>query len=125
VALSLFGVLYFWQFPHAMAIAWLARDELAAARLRVATVIDPSGRLAARVATAGALALLPASLVPAWLGPAGGRYALCALVLGAGYLAAALHFRRRIDERSARIMLRASLVYLPALLVALILAVRL
>ena len=118
-ALALFGVLYFWQFPHAMAIAWLGRRDFAAANLKVATVVDASGRTAAWLALLGAILLLPISLVPWWLGPAGGTYAACAAALGLLYVAAAGRFLRSTGERSARTLLRASLVYLPALLIAL------
>ena len=63
-ALILFGIVYFWQFPHSMAIAWRYRQEFAAAGVKVATVTDPSGRTAGLWAVLGAAALLPISLMP-------------------------------------------------------------
>jgi len=120
-AWSLFAVLFFWQFPHAMAIAWLYRREFAAAEVRLATVVDPSGRAAAAIAVLGAAALLPASLTPAWYGTPGTAYVAAALALGAMYLAAALAFARSPGDAAARWLLRASLVYLPGILAAIVL----
>lgn len=122
MGLALFGILYFWQFPHAMAIAWLYRHEFAAARLKVATVIDPSGRTAGWIGTLGALALVPVSVLPAFSGRAGVGYALAAMAFGAGYLSLAVAFQRNPSDFSARRLLRASVLYLPAVLAALLLA---
>jgi protoheme IX farnesyltransferase len=117
--LVLFGVVFFWQFPHAMAIAWLYREEFRQAGLRLPTVTDPSGRRASRVALAGATALLPVSLGPAFFAGFGTVYAIAATGAGLGYLAAAAQFRIRTDDRSARRLLRVSLVYLLVLFAAL------
>jgi protoheme IX farnesyltransferase len=121
VGLALFGVVYFWQFPHAMAIAWLYRDQFATAEVKLPTVVDPSGRSAAILSLMGAVVLLPVSLVPSLVRPAGLGYPLAALLLELGYLASAVGFFARRDDRSARIMLRASVVYLPLVLLALLL----
>jgi protoheme IX farnesyltransferase len=119
VAAALFVVLFLWQFPHFMAIAWLYRDDYAAANMRMLSVVDPSGRRAGAQAVVAALALVPVSLVPAlaMLAPV---YLLIALALGAAQCASALAFCVRRDEPSARRLLGASLVYLPALLIALV-----
>ena len=121
-ALCLFAIVYFWQFPHAMAIAWLYRREFASAEVKLATVVDPSGRTAAVVAVFGAVVLLPVSLIPWLAGMAGGYYSIAALLLGHGYMACSFAFLRRRNDATARWLLRASLVYLPALFVALLLA---
>ena len=120
MALSLFAVVYLWQIPHSMAIAWLYREQFAAAEVKLATVVDPSGRTAGMLAAASAALLLPLSLLPAVCGLRDWPYAAGAAVLGAAYLAFALRFLRRPDDATARGLLRASLVYLPALLVALV-----
>jgi protoheme IX farnesyltransferase len=120
--LALFGVVYFWQFPPARAIAWLYRDDFAAADLKVATVVDPSGRVAGALAVVGAVALLPVSLLPWWTGLAGWGYAATALGCGLGYLGCSIVFLRRTDDATARWLLRASLVYLPAVFGAALLA---
>ncbi len=118
--LALFGIVYFWQFPHAMAIAWLHRADFAAARLKVASVVDPSGRLAAGVALGGAVALLPSSLLPYFSGHAGWGYTVTAAVLGLGYVGAAAAFFRLTSEAWAKRLLWASLVYLPGICAALL-----
>ena len=119
-AIALFGIVYFWQFPHAMAIAWLYRDQFAAAGLRVASVVDPSGRTAAWIALLGAGLLVPVSLLPWWTGTASWGYGLAAIASGLGYAGTSLHFFHCRDQRSARLLLPCSLVYLVGVLVALL-----
>jgi len=118
-ALTLFGIVYFWQFPHSMAIAWLYRHQFAAAEVKLATVRDPSGRSAGVLAVLGAAMLLPLSMAPAAFSSAGWQYPVCALVAGSTYLASAAAFCLRPGDLAARWLLRASLVYLPVLLAAL------
>lgn len=120
--LALFAIVYFWQFPHAMAIAWLYREEFGRAGMRVASVTDPSGKTAAAIALCGAILLLPASLLPLAGDGAGLGYALAASVPGLVYLASSIGFWRRRDERTARTLLRVSVVYLPVVLAALLAA---
>lgn len=121
-ALALFGISYFWQFPHAMAIAWLYREDFASAELKVATVTDPTGRSAALVSLAGAALLVPVSLAPWLAGGAGWPYGLAAAALGLGYLSASVAFLLRRDDRTARRLLRVSLAYLPATFLAILAA---
>lgn len=120
--LALFLTLFFWQFPHFMAIAWIYRRQYGEAGLRMLTVVDPSGRRAGVQAVLAALALLPVSLLPAMLTPGVGGvvYLLLASVLGIGQLICAVLFLRHRDETTARRLLRASLIYLPALLACLL-----
>lgn len=122
-ALALFTVLFLWQFPHFMAIAWLYRRDYAAGGYQMLTVADPSGARAGRQAAAAALVLLPISVVPAIAFPGVGAiiYVACALALGIGQLACAVQFWRSPSDETARPLLRASLVYLPTLLVMLML----
>jgi protoheme IX farnesyltransferase len=123
-ALLLFGIVFFWQFPHSMAIAWRYRREFAAAGVKVAAVTDPTGRSAGIWAMAGAVALLPISLAPLWLFSAGASYGLGAGLLGMVYLGFSICFARHPDDATARRLLLASLVYLPALFAVLLLARR-
>lgn len=113
-ALALFGVMFLWQFPHFMAIAWLYRGEYARAGQRMLTVVDPSGLRAGAQAVVGALALVPVSLVPAMSPQAGSPiiFSGWTLALGAMQVAAAVMFLVCRNDRSARRLLRASLVYL-------------
>jgi heme o synthase len=114
-AVALFVILFLWQVPHFLAIAWIYRDEYARAGLRMLPAVDPDGRLTARHMVTYCLALLPASLGPVLLGEAGLVYVTGAVGLGLVFLASALGFRRRHSPRQARVVLRASLAYLPGL----------
>jgi len=120
MAWVMFAVLYFWQFPHSMAIAWLYRRQFADAGVKLVSVVDPSGRAAGIVAVAGSIALLTVSLVPAMVSWTAWPYNLSALLLGHAYMACSFAFLRRRSDLSARWLLRASLIYLPALFVALL-----
>lgn len=115
----LFAIVFLWQFPHFMAIAWIYRHQYAAAGMQMLSIVDPSGRRAGLQAVLGALVLLPVSLLPAVVNFAGPWYLSVALVLGMFQLALAVWFARQRDELSARWLLRASLVYLPVVFVML------
>ncbi|NIP86602.1 MAG: protoheme IX farnesyltransferase [Planctomycetales bacterium] len=114
LALTLFGIVFLWQFPHFMAIAWLYRRQYAAAGARMLTVVEPTGRLAGVQAVAAAALLIPVSLYPSVLMKAGPLYFVLALLLALGQLATAARFLWRPDDLSARRLLRYSLIYLPA-----------
>jgi heme o synthase len=120
-AATLFLIVFLWQFPHFMAIAWIYRRQYAAAGMRMLPVVDSSGRRAGVQACVAALALVPVSLVPAVVSFAGPLYFAWAVALGVGQLACAALFLYRRNDVTARILLRASLVYLPTLLVMLML----
>ena len=109
----LFGIVFFWQFPHSMAVAWRYRREFAAAGVKVAAATDPTGRSAGIWAVLGAAALLPISLLPLLLVSAGGIYGVAAGLLGTAYLGLAACFARRPDD-SNRPPLAPGLVRLPA-----------
>lgn len=119
---ALTAIVFLWQFPHFMAIAWLYRGQYSQAGILMLTVVDPSGRRAGAQAVVGAAAVLLVSAVPAWcaytLSPAGAlAYLAVALVLGLLQLACAAWFYLHPCETSSRWLLRASLVYLPGVLV--------
>ncbi len=121
-AVAVTMLVYVWQFPHFMAIAWMYREQYAAGRMRMSTVVDPSGLAAGHVAVVGALALLPISLLPV-LNPWSSNvviYAFWAIMLGLGQAACAGLFLLRRDDLSARWLLRASLVYLPCMFLLLL-----
>lgn len=121
VSLALFGVLFFWQLPHTAAISWIYREQYARGAVKVATVVDPSGRLAGRWALAGAAGLLLASLVPAILSMVGWPYIAVALSLGLAHVAIAAMFLGKPTDANARALWRMSLVHLPVLLTSLVL----
>jgi len=120
-AAALFMIVFLWQFPHFMAIAWIYRDDYARGGMQMATVVDPTGRRAAKQAFVSALVLVPVSLLPAVVDSAGPVYFAWALLLGAAQAACAAWFLVHQNERSARTLLRATLIYLPSLLLMLIL----
>ena len=124
VSLVLFGIVFFWQLPHTAAIGWIYRQEYAHAGVKVAAVVDPSGRLAGKMAVFGAACLLPLSLIPAMLSITGWTYGSIALGLGLADLAIAARFLLKPDDAIAHTLRRMSLVHLPILLVSLLLAVR-
>lgn len=116
---SLFFIVFLWQFPHFMAIAWKYRHQYGDAGIKMITVVDGTGRRAGIQAVVGALALLPVSLIPALMAPPSPAYAVVAFLLGLGQLALAIRFFLRRDLLSARLLLRASLVYLPVVMLGL------
>jgi protoheme IX farnesyltransferase len=122
VALTL--VLFLWQFPHFMAIAWLYRDDYARAGHQMLTVVDPTGRRAGWQSVIAALALVPVSLLPILASPnlGGLLFASLAIALGAAQFVFAVLFWQSATNLRARLLLRASLVYLPTLLITLMLA---
>jgi heme o synthase len=119
--LALFLILFLWQVPHFLAIAWIYRDEYGRAGLCMLPVMDRGGSMTGRQMVGYCLALVPASLTPLVCGRAGLLYLGGALLLGVGFLTFALAFLQRPSLRRARGVLRASLVYLPLLLSLLLL----
>jgi len=120
-AWALFGILFFWQLPHFLAIAWIYREDYARAGRRMVPVGDLEGRSTGRQMIGFTLALIVASFVPAVLGVAGPLYLLGALALGLGFLARSTDFARSASLDDARRVLRASLLYLPGLFALLLL----
>ena len=117
----LFAILFFWQHPHFYAIAWMYREDYGRAGIRMLPVVEPDGRSTARQALAFALVLIPASLLPGFLFMAGHWYLAAALLLGGLMLRAALRLHRDRTALNARGVLKASVLYLPLLYMALLL----
>ncbi|MCU0770153.1 MAG: heme o synthase [Verrucomicrobia bacterium] len=118
---ALFGLLAFWQVPHFMAIAWLYREEYSKAGFVMLPAVDPDGSRTGWQAISHAAALLAVSVLPFALGLVGVFYLGCTLLLGAGFLACAVVFRRQLHARSARRLFLASILYLPLNLIMLVL----
>ena len=120
--LALFGILFFWQFPHFFSIAWLYSEDYEGAGIRMLPVVEKDGRSTVRQSVVYGLLLIPVSLVPYWLHMTGVSYLIGAALLGCVYF----YFGTRLgaerfapsDARSkkgARELLRASVIYLPLL----------
>lgn len=116
---ALTTVLYLWQFPHFMAIAWLYRQQYAQAGMRMLTVDDPTGIRAGGQALSAALAMFPVSLLLAV--PSSSPRLFLAEAFASGiYVAATAHFAYRRDDLSARRLLMASLGTLAAVMIAVV-----
>lgn len=119
-AQQLFAILFLWQLPHFWAIAWLHRDDYRRGGFHMLSRNDKDGRLSGYSTLLGLLLLLPVSLVPSISGVAGPIYFYGALILGLAWGGLCVAFARSPSDLAARRVFRASLVYLPALLVLLL-----
>jgi protoheme IX farnesyltransferase len=116
----LFAIVFLWQLPHFLAIAWIYRDDYARAGFLMLPVIEPDGRSTARQAVFYCAALLPVSLAPTLLGLANTFYFAAALVLGLLFLALTLKFARTRASSDARRLFFASIIYLPLIWILMI-----
>ena len=121
LAWAIAAVMYVWQFPHFMAIAWICREDYERAEYRMTTHYDPSGVWAGVQAVVGSALLIPVSLAPMFLSPsiAGAAYAFPMLMAGGWLLKSSSDFLANRDEALARKLMRVSLVYVPVWLLAL------
>jgi protoheme IX farnesyltransferase len=130
-AIALFAILFVWQFPHFMAIGWMYREDYASAGIRL-TPTQPDRDFAARSTVIQSLfyavIMIPASMWPTWLGITGNIYAVVAAVLSIGYLWYTIRFARITRDPAspesrnyARDLLKASVIYLPLLMAAMML----
>ena len=127
-AVALFAILFVWQFPHFMSIAWLYRRDYAQAGIRMLPVVHTDGRSTIAVSLLFAVLMIPVSLSPAALGIAGPLYVSLASALGIVYLAYTVRFARILrpiseeaSRMAARDLLKVSVLYLPLLFTALML----
>jgi len=113
---SLFAILFFWQLPHFLAIAWIYREDYERAGFAMLPVFDASGERTGRQAVSHTLGLLPVSLCPFAFKLAGVSYLVGALVLSLIFLWCAIRFSRELTIQRARQLFYASIIYLPLLL---------
>ena len=118
--LSLFLIVFLWQIPHFMAIAWLYRDDYAAAGFPMLPVIDPTGKRAGQQAVGYAAALVPVSLMPTLVGLSGLWYGGVAAILSVALLVLAMRFGAARADASARRLFYGSLIYLPLIWIVMI-----
>jgi protoheme IX farnesyltransferase len=111
----LFGIVFMWQMPHFLAIAWMYRDEYARAGMPLLPVIEPDGRSTGRQAVLYTAALIPLSLMPTGVGLATPWYLAGAIVLGAILMVMSLEFSVKRDLPTAKRLFFGSILYLPIL----------
>src|SRR2546421_409895 len=114
-ALVLFAILFLWQFPHFLAIAWMYREDYGRAGICMLPVVEPDGRVTGQQIIAYSIMLLPVSLLPTVLGISGKIYLVAALVLGLLFLASGIRAALSKSNQHARQLLMASVFYLPLL----------
>ena len=116
----LFGILFLWQLPHFLAIAWMFREDYARAGLRMLPVIEPDGRSTARQAVVYSAALLPLAMAPTLLGMTATAYFVGSFLLTAALLMLAIRFAADRSTLAARRLFYGSIVYLPLLWILMI-----
>lgn len=114
-AWALFAMLFLWQFPHFLAIAWMYREEYAKAGIKMLPVLEPSGRITARQIVLFTIMLLPVSLAPFFLQISGPFFLVGAVILGAWFLVESVRTARAKTVERARRLLLVSVIYLPLL----------
>ena len=115
-AAILFAILFLWQLPHFLAIAWMFREDYAAAGFPMLPVVDPSGGMTARQIVIYTIFLVPISLTPSLLGMTGVVYFIGAFLLGGAFLYVGVRMALARSMQDARRLLLASVLYLPLLL---------
>ena len=115
-AVVLFLIVFFWQVPHFLAIAWIYREDYARAGLQMLPAVDPDGVVTARQMLLYCVGLIPISLLPVFMGNAGAMYGFGALGLGVFFLRSVWDFALAPSHTQARKVLHASLIYLPCVL---------
>jgi protoheme IX farnesyltransferase len=112
-AWALFAILFVWQFPHFLAIAWMYREDYSRAGIRMLPVVEPDGQSTSRQIVGYASTLIPVSLFPTLLGMTGKWYMVGALLLGGWFLYAGIRVAFDRTTLRARQVLLASVIYLP------------
>lgn len=114
-AWAMFLIVFLWQMPHFLAIAWLYREDYARASLPMLPVVDVNGSSTARQSLLYATALVPVGALPSALGITGALYLVSAVILGFAFLAMCGRFALTLTRQSARQLFLASIIYLPVL----------
>ena len=112
----LFAILFVWQFPHFMAIAWMYREDYARAGIQMLPVVDRKGDATFNVIVSFSAILVPVSLLPSVMGMAGIRYFFGALVLGMILLQVSLWANRARTNVRAKWLMHATVIHIPVLL---------
>ena len=116
----LFAILFLWQFPHFLAIAWMYREDYGRAGILMLPVVEPEGRVTAQQIVVYTVLLLPVSLLPAVLGTSGKIYFVGAIVLGLLFLFSSIRAAISKSRQEAKRLLLASVIYLPLLFILMV-----
>ncbi len=116
----LFAILFLWQFPHFLAIAWMYREDYARAGILMLPVVEPDGRITGQQIVIYTLMLLPVSLLPTALGISGKVYFFGAIILGLLFLYSSVRAAFSQSRQEARRLLLASVIYLPLLFILMV-----
>jgi protoheme IX farnesyltransferase len=116
----LFAILFLWQFPHFLAIAWMYREDYSRAGILMLPVVEPDGRVTAQQIVIYTLMLIPVSLLPTVLGMSGKIYFFGAIVLGLLFLYSSVRAAFSMSRQQARRLLLASVLYLPLLFILMV-----
>ena len=116
----LFAILFLWQFPHFLAIAWMYREDYGRAGILMLPVVEPEGRVTAQQIVVYTVLLLPVSLLPAALGTSGKLYFVGAIVLGLLFLYSSVRAAVSKSRQEAKRLLLASVIYLPLLFILMV-----
>jgi protoheme IX farnesyltransferase len=117
----LFAILFLWQFPHFLAIAWMYREDYGRAGIVMLPVVEPEGRVTSQQIVVYTLLLLPVSLLPTAVGISGAVYFYGAMVLGVLFLYSSIRAAISKSRQQARRLLLASVLYLPLLFALMVL----
>jgi protoheme IX farnesyltransferase len=117
----LFAILFLWQFPHFLAIAWMYREDYRRAGILMLPVVEPEGRVTGQQIVVYTIMLLPVSLLPAFMGISGRIYLYGAALLGVLFLYSSVRAAMSKSRQSARQLLLASVIYLPLLFILMVL----
>lgn len=116
----LFAILFLWQFPHFLAIAWMYREDYSRAGILMLPVVEPDGRITGQQIVIYTLMLLPVSLLPTALGISGQVYFFGAIILGLLFLYSSVRAAFSHSRQEARRLLLASVIYLPLLFILMV-----
>ena len=115
-AIILFSLLFVWQIPHFLSLAWMYRKDYSRAGYRLLTVVEPEGNMAARQILAYTALLIPLNVIPWTIGMFGPIYLILALLLSLAFLAVSIRLLRDRSNAAARHVFAGSLIYLPLLM---------
>ena len=116
----LFAILFLWQFPHFLAIAWMYREDYSRAKILMLPVVEQNGRVTAQQIVVYTVLLLPVSLLPTVLGISGKIYLVGAIILGLLFLYSSVRAALSKSRQEAKRLLLASVIYLPLLFILMV-----